>query len=164
MSEVVETPSELTQESCKTQDPIDNMNMVYSKAESDRDAIVDKLKETITSIQFNPDLDKPSVTEAKLRIVEVALSALSHKEKSAMDKVNVSLKQKEHTNNVAIGQTVVELLKTIKVAPPPSTGDAGTVVISDYQDTQIQLDRACSEAGVVIKEGELYKDSKEGIG
>lgn len=162
MSQEPETPqmSEIT--TGNSQDPFTNMDTTYQSTASRRESLISRLEEVIATVRIDPSNDKPSVTESKLRVYEVALSVLAQQEKAAKDKVDVAFKQKEQTTNTAIGATVAALLKTINVPTYTNTND-GDVVVPDYHQNLTILDKACSEAGVVVKEGELYQDSTKGI-
>lgn len=137
---------------------VDRLDERSSVTDSIRMKVVNKLAAVVSDMVLDPDVDKASVTEAKMSTANSLLKALNDVDSQHRD--NIKLKQRtkadadEKDNAKLISQTVTEFLKTIKEIEPSKD------IAASKADTEDILTKATDEKAFDILEDELAFNEK----
>lgn len=123
------------------------------ESENIRNKIIAKLSETLMRLELDPDHDKPTVTEAKLSIINTLNNVLVEHERQIRENIKVKQKQKEDESDQKIAQDIVALLSNINIT---SADD-----IAKITSSVDNLENKIKERGIKIEKEELERHDQK---
>ena len=129
----------------------EEVESVFSENRVIRREMINQLRKQVTKMEIS-EYDKPMMIQAKLMIGKTLDDLLKSDEDVSVKKLKMKLARKDSETNGMVGQTIVNLLKNIRVNGEPSDNNESVSRDNVMEELQKQQE---SNKELAISDGEV---------